>query len=54
MTAYAALRGHAKLLRTTHFDGVGHQLPLICALPVQGVHVDSVAGSDESQAIHEA
>ncbi|MBO8125551.1 5-methyltetrahydropteroyltriglutamate--homocysteine S-methyltransferase, partial [Klebsiella pneumoniae] len=53
-TAYDALQGHAKLLLTTYFDGVSHHLPLIRELPVQGLHVDFVAGGDDIQAIHDA
>lgn len=53
-TAYDALQGHAKLLLTTYFDGVSHHLPLIRELPVQGLHVDFVAGDDDIQAIHDA
>ncbi|MGJ0636471.1 5-methyltetrahydropteroyltriglutamate--homocysteine S-methyltransferase [Xenorhabdus bovienii] len=45
-TAYQALQGQAKLLLTTYFDSIGHNLATIKSLPVQGLHVDLVAGTD--------
>ncbi len=45
--AYQALQGQVKLLLTTYFDSVGHNLDTIRALPVQGLHVDVVAGQDD-------
>ncbi|CDH05602.1 5-methyltetrahydropteroyltriglutamate-homocysteine S-methyltransferase [Xenorhabdus bovienii str. oregonense] len=45
-TAYQALQGQAKLLLTTYFDSIGHNLATIKSLPVQGLHVDLVAGKD--------
>ncbi|MDC9606493.1 5-methyltetrahydropteroyltriglutamate--homocysteine S-methyltransferase [Xenorhabdus griffiniae] len=45
-TAYQALEGQVKLLLTTYFDSVGHNLETIKSLPVQGLHVDLVAGRD--------
>ncbi len=45
--AYQALQGHTKLLLTTYFDSVGQNLDTICALPVQGLHVDLVHGKDD-------
>ncbi len=47
LTAYQALCGHTNLLLTTYFDSVGHNLDCICRLPVQGLHVDVVAGNDD-------
>ncbi|WON77187.1 5-methyltetrahydropteroyltriglutamate--homocysteine S-methyltransferase [Serratia sp. UGAL515B_01] len=45
--AYSALQGPVKLLLTTYFDSIGHNLETLCTLPVQGLHVDLVAGSDD-------
>ena len=50
--AYAALQGQVKLLLTTYFDSVGHNLDTIRALPVQGLHVDLVAGHDDIAALN--
>ncbi|MFJ1228281.1 5-methyltetrahydropteroyltriglutamate--homocysteine S-methyltransferase [Yersinia proxima] len=45
--AYQVLQGQVKLLLTTYFDSIGHNLDTIRALPVQGLHVDVVAGQDD-------
>ncbi|HDL7429128.1 TPA: 5-methyltetrahydropteroyltriglutamate--homocysteine S-methyltransferase [Yersinia enterocolitica] len=45
--AYQALQSQVKLLLTTYFDSIGHNLDIIRALPVQGLHVDVVAGQDD-------
>ena len=45
--AYAALQGQTRLLLTTYFDSIGHNLQTIRELPVQGLHIDAVAGSDD-------
>ncbi|MCE1818118.1 5-methyltetrahydropteroyltriglutamate--homocysteine S-methyltransferase, partial [Enterobacter hormaechei] len=37
--AYQALQGQVKLLLTTYFDSIGHNLETIKSLPVQGLHV---------------
>ncbi|AGH72246.1 5-methyltetrahydropteroyltriglutamate--homocysteine S-methyltransferase [Edwardsiella piscicida] len=50
--AYQALRGPVKLLLTTYFGDIGHHLPTICALPVQGLHVDLVQGAGDALALH--
>ncbi|NDL64540.1 5-methyltetrahydropteroyltriglutamate--homocysteine S-methyltransferase [Acerihabitans arboris] len=50
--AYQDLRGSVKLLLTTYFDSIGHHLDTICALPVQGLHVDLVAGKDNLAVLH--
>nr|AGT02613.1 5-methyltetrahydropteroyltriglutamate-homocysteine S-methyltransferase [Strigomonas oncopelti] len=46
--SYALLRDQAgsdvKLLLTTYFESISHHLPLIAALPVDGLHVDACAG----------
>ena len=49
--AYAALAGHSKLLLTTYFDSIGHNLETIRQLPVQGLHIDAVAGHDDLTAV---
>ncbi|EOD8957895.1 5-methyltetrahydropteroyltriglutamate--homocysteine S-methyltransferase [Providencia stuartii] len=53
-TAYQALAGKIKLLLTTYFDGISHHLDLIKQLPVQGLHVDVVAGQDDIEKLHQA
>jgi 5-methyltetrahydropteroyltriglutamate--homocysteine methyltransferase len=45
--AYDALQGQVKLLLTTYFDSVGHNLDTLRQLPVQGLHVDLVGGHDD-------
>lgn len=49
--AYDALQGSVKLLLTTYFDSIGHNLDTIRALPVQGLHVDLVHGKDDASAL---
>ena len=51
--AYKTLSGKTKLLLTTYFDGISHHLDLIKQLPVQGLHVDVVAGADDIEKIHQ-
>ncbi|GKX64495.1 5-methyltetrahydropteroyltriglutamate--homocysteine methyltransferase [Pragia fontium] len=50
--AYQALSGTVKLLLTTYFDGISHNLETIRQLPVQGLHIDFVAGKDDLADIH--
>ncbi|MBK4714976.1 MULTISPECIES: 5-methyltetrahydropteroyltriglutamate--homocysteine S-methyltransferase [Tenebrionibacter/Tenebrionicola group] len=50
--AYNALTGRVKLLLTTYFEGVTHNLDAITALPVQGLHVDLVHGRDDINVLH--
>lgn len=50
--AYEALQGPVKLLLTTYFEGVTPNLEGIIALPVQGLHVDLVHGSDDVAELH--
>ncbi|UDG79896.1 5-methyltetrahydropteroyltriglutamate--homocysteine S-methyltransferase [Candidatus Steffania adelgidicola] len=45
--AYESLQGKVKLLLTTYFDSIGHHLNIITTLPIQGLHVDLVAGNDD-------
>lgn len=52
--AYQALAGKVKLLLTTYFDGVTHNLDTLRALPVDGLHVDAVAGHDDLNALEAA
>lgn len=53
-TTYQTLQGSVKLLLTTYFDSVGHHLATLRQLPVQGLHVDLVAGQDEIATLNEA
>lgn len=47
-TAYAAfVGGPAKLLLATYFGQLQENLPLVCELPVQGVHLDAVNARGE-------
>ncbi|WP_297443687.1 5-methyltetrahydropteroyltriglutamate--homocysteine S-methyltransferase [Acidocella sp.] len=51
-TAYAALdTGGVKLLLATYFGRLLENLPLLAALPVQGVHLDAVNARDEVEAL---
>ena len=43
--AYQSLSGHCRLLLTSYFGGVDHHWSLIQQLPVQGLHLDCVAGA---------
>jgi 5-methyltetrahydropteroyltriglutamate--homocysteine methyltransferase len=52
--AYDALQGQVKLLLTTYFDSVGHNLDTIHTLPVQGLHVDLVTGHDDVAVLNQA
>ncbi|VTR25795.1 5-methyltetrahydropteroyltriglutamate--homocysteine methyltransferase [Serratia fonticola] len=52
--AYTALQGQVKLLLTTYFDSIGHNLDTIRELPVQGLHVDLVAGKDDAAVLNNA
>lgn len=45
--AYDALQGQTKLLLTTYFESIGTNIETVCALPVQGLHVDLVHGKDD-------
>ncbi|MFD2235661.1 5-methyltetrahydropteroyltriglutamate--homocysteine S-methyltransferase, partial [Phaeospirillum tilakii] len=50
--AYAALgTGKVKLLLATYFGALKENLPLACALPVQGIHLDAVNARDEVAAL---
>ncbi|MDR0219359.1 MAG: 5-methyltetrahydropteroyltriglutamate--homocysteine S-methyltransferase [Enterobacteriaceae bacterium] len=53
-TAYQALQGQVKLLLTTYFDSISHNLATIKSLPVQGLHVDLVAGQDSLDKLHQS
>lgn len=51
-TAYAALNtGSVKLLLATYFGQLLENLPLVAALPVQGVHIDAINARDEAEAL---
>lgn len=49
--AYQQLTGKVKLLLTTYFEGIQHQLATISQLPVQGLHIDAVHGQDDLSAV---
>lgn len=51
--AYQTLSGQIKILLTTYFDGISHHVDLIKQLPVQGLHVDVVAGADDIEKLHQ-
>jgi len=51
--AYEALQGHCRLLLTTYFDSIGHNVDVIRALPVQGLHVDLVHGRDDIEQLNQ-
>ncbi len=51
-TAYAALStGKVKLLLATYFGQLLENLPLACALPVQGLHLDAVNARSEVETL---
>lgn len=52
-SAYQSLQGQTKLLLTTYFDSIKHQLDIITKLPVQGLHVDLVTGGDDLAELHQ-
>ena len=52
VSAYEGLRdAPARLLLTTYFGTLQDNLDLVCALPVQGLHVDAVRGRAEVDAL---
>lgn len=52
VTAYEALNcGQVKLLLTTYFGPLLENLPLVCRLPVQGLHLDAVSARTEVDSI---
>jgi 5-methyltetrahydropteroyltriglutamate--homocysteine methyltransferase len=54
-TAYEALSGAGgKVLLATYFGRLAENLELLCALPVDGVHVDAVAARSEVKALLDA
>ena len=51
-TAYAALNtGKVKLLLATYFGQLQDNLPLACALPVQGLHLDAINAKAEIESV---
>ena len=47
-TAYQSLNiGGINLLLATYFGQLREKLPLVCSLPVQGVHIDAINARDE-------
>ncbi|HXK00406.1 MAG TPA: 5-methyltetrahydropteroyltriglutamate--homocysteine S-methyltransferase [Buchnera sp. (in: enterobacteria)] len=49
---YQKLKCNLKLLLTTYFDGINHNIDMICQLPVQGLHVDLVYGQDNLSSLN--
>ncbi|WP_428852697.1 5-methyltetrahydropteroyltriglutamate--homocysteine S-methyltransferase [Imbroritus primus] len=50
--AYAALdTGKVNLLLTTYFGQLQDNLPLVCELPVQGLHLDAINARDEIDSV---
>ncbi|WEM43480.1 5-methyltetrahydropteroyltriglutamate--homocysteine S-methyltransferase [Photobacterium sp. DA100] len=45
--AYQVLHGSPKLLLTTYFDSIAHQLDTITALSIDGLHVDLTAAPEQ-------
>ena len=45
--AYAELRSPVRLLLSTYFGAVDHQLDWLTSLPIQGLHLDCVAGAEQ-------
>ncbi|KXF81745.1 5-methyltetrahydropteroyltriglutamate--homocysteine S-methyltransferase [Enterovibrio coralii] len=52
--AYQVIGGDVKLLLTTYFESVEHQLDVITGLNVNGLHVDLSAGPEQLGAVVEA
>lgn len=50
--AFEPLQGQTKLLLTTYFESIKHQLDIITGLPVNGLHVDIVSGDDNINILH--
>lgn len=42
--AYKYLHGKTKVLLTTYFDSINHNVEFIRSLPVEGVHIDLISG----------
>ncbi|PQJ66588.1 5-methyltetrahydropteroyltriglutamate--homocysteine S-methyltransferase [Photobacterium angustum] len=49
--AYQVLHGQPKLLLTTYFDSITHQLDKITALRVDGLHIDLSASPEQLEAV---
>ncbi|CAL4042037.1 5-methyltetrahydropteroyltriglutamate--homocysteine S-methyltransferase [Buchnera aphidicola] len=43
-SVYQELKCNIKLLLTTYFDSVNHNIDVICQFPIQGLHIDLVYG----------
>ena len=50
-SAYAELSAGVQVLLASYFGGLDNQLPLALSLPVAGVHLDRVRGSDSLSAV---
>lgn len=51
-SVYQKLKCNVKLLLTTYFDSIDHNIDMICQLPVQGLHVDLVYGKDNLSSLN--
>ncbi|URJ26946.1 5-methyltetrahydropteroyltriglutamate--homocysteine S-methyltransferase [Candidatus Blochmanniella camponoti] len=52
LSAYEQLHGKVKLLLTTYFDSIYHQLDIITQLKIDGLHVDLVSNPDNIPLLH--
>ncbi|MBK4765031.1 MAG: 5-methyltetrahydropteroyltriglutamate--homocysteine S-methyltransferase [Pantoea sp. Brub] len=51
--AYNFLKNQVKLLITTYFGSISHNIDLICKLPIQGLHIDLIQGKDNIEMIND-
>ncbi|MFT8229602.1 MAG: 5-methyltetrahydropteroyltriglutamate--homocysteine S-methyltransferase [Enterobacterales bacterium] len=49
---YDKLQGYSKILLTTYFDSISHQINMIKNLPIDGLHVDITTGNNNLESIH--
>ena len=55
LSSYQQLdKGSVKLLMATYFGDIGHYLPALSALPIDGIHVDLIAEQSDLAALHQA
>ncbi|URJ28699.1 5-methyltetrahydropteroyltriglutamate--homocysteine S-methyltransferase [Blochmannia endosymbiont of Camponotus sp. C-046] len=52
LSTYEQLHGTVKLLLTTYFDNIYHQLDIITQLKIDGLHADLVSNSDNIPLLH--
>ncbi|URJ25091.1 5-methyltetrahydropteroyltriglutamate--homocysteine S-methyltransferase [Candidatus Blochmannia ocreatus (nom. nud.)] len=53
LSTYEQLHGKVKLLLTTYFDDIHHQLNTITQLKIDGLHVDLVSNSNNISLLHQ-